>query len=239
MFKGRLVLGSFLLLLACSNATAEEIAVGRSSGSIVLLDNGGEKIYQNIIGSKDGFSRRLISVDGRPALQVSGRFDFYYTLLANRGEMLIDCAYSDVRNNYNGARATAGMCGLNMELKEDYDEIAQGYSNEWNSSVFSFDTRSVLEGGVGNDFLLGKIGEIEVFDRYSSIRSVENSSPQKLIKSRVGCYNFGEGVGFLVFMHGDKLVPRYVDILRSESPMVFQRLQEQDLKRIAVEKCDS
>lgn len=61
--------------------------------------------------------------------------------------------------------------------------------------------------------------------------------PQKYIKSSSGCFNFGDAVGFLVFLDKDKPRLQYLDVLQSEDPMRLQRMNEQDLKRLAVGKC--
>lgn len=226
-----------LLFLVCLNAVAAEIGGGDEPGSVVLHVGGEEVLYGNITGNQYNVDRSLIDINGFSALLVLSKDSLYFTLAIKGREVLVDCAYFDKRNNYNGARMTAGICGLNVPLSETYDEIAEGYSSSWRGSIFSFDTSGVLEGGVGRDFLLGKIGEVEIFDRYPSAKSLENSSPQKIIKSRIGCFNFGEAVGFLVFVNKDKPSLQYLDVLRSEDPMKLQRMQERDLKEIAVEKC--
>lgn len=204
----------------------------------MLRDHAHELIYEDITGNKNGLDRVLTDINGLPALMVRSRYDFYYTLLIHNGKILIDCAYFDARNNNNGARASAGVCGLNRELDNRYDEIAQNYLNDLRSSIFSFDTQSIINNGTGSDFLLGKIGEIEIFDRYSSVSSLENSSPQKVVKNRHGCFNFETSTGFLVFMNKDNLRLEYFDVLHAEEPMKLQRMQEQDLKKLAVGKCD-
>lgn len=231
------LLVSLLLFLTYSKAASREIVSGQIPGSIMLRDSNNEVIYKNITGDKEGFDRKLISINDSPALRASARYKFYYTLTPMENEILIDCAYFDTRNIYNGARASAGICGLNIQLTENYDEIAQDHSNTWRASIFSFDTSEVFESGIGKDFFLGKIGEIEVFDRYPSANSLENSAPQKIIKSRSGCFNFADAVGFLVFINKDKPILHYLDVLRSEDPLRLQRMQEQDLKKIAVKKC--
>lgn len=239
----RVVLSCLLICfsLAVFGAHGAEITEGKSVGSIMLHSNGddGEKIYEEIIGEKDGFQRNLITINGVPALQVNSRFEFYYTLIVVGGEVTIDCAYFDGRNIYNGARASAAMCGLNARLERNYDEIAQIYSNDWRKSIFSFDTSSIVEKAEAEDFLLGRIGSVEIYDRYSSLDSLEGASPRKFIKTSEGCFDFGSAVGFLVFLNKDTPHLRYLDVLRSEDPKVFQRLQEADLKTLAVDKCFS
>lgn len=228
---------SLFLCLACFEATAAEIVVGKTPGSIMLRDKGSEISYGGVVGEKDGFYRRLITINGGAALHVSSRFEFYYTLIVDGGNLLIDCAYFDVRNNYNGARAAAGMCGLNKGLEETYDEIAQDYSNELRESIFSFDTSPVVEKAQATNFFLGKIGEVEIYDRYPSLDSLIGASPHKYIKASSGCFDFGNVNGFLVFYNSKQPNLKYLDLLRFKDPMKFQRLQEDDLKKLAVNKC--
>ncbi|VVO40432.1 S41 family peptidase [Pseudomonas fluorescens] len=237
MAKQASILTLLFLFLVCSKASAGEIVSGKTPGSIMLRDNGREVVYENITGGKEGFDRRLMDINGSPGLQVIARYNFYYTLVIVEDGLLIDCAYFDVRNIYNGARASAGMCGLNMQLSEVYDEVAQDYSNKWRASIFSFDTSPVFEKGLATNFLLGKIGDIEVYDRYPLAEALENAAPQKYIKSSFGCFNFGDAVGFLVFLDKDKPRLQYLDVLQSEDPMKLQRMNEQDLKKLAVGKC--
>jgi hypothetical protein len=226
-----------LMFLECSKPSASEIVAGNIPGSIVLREGSHEVVYKGVVGHRDGFHRALTQINGSPALSVSAKYDFYYTLLPKKGRVVIDCAYFDVRNIYNGARATAGICGLDSELSENYDEIAQYHLNQWRSSIFHFDTISILEDKLGKDFLIGKIGGVEVFDRYPTPGSLMNSSPQKIIRGPAGCFNFESTTGYLVFVNRDQPMLRYLDLLKSTEPMVFQRMQETDLQKIAVEKC--
>lgn len=195
-------------------------------------------VYENITGVQYGVDRSFVDINGNPALLVLSKDSLYFTLAVKGREVLIDCVYFDKRNSLNGARMTAGMCEVDVTLVDTYDDIARRYSNIWSESIYSFDTKALLDGGVDETFLLGRIGEVEVFDRYPSTGSLESSSPQKLIRSRAGCFNLGNAVGFLIFVNKDKPSLKYLDVLRSEEPIEFQRMQEQDLKRIAIEKCD-
>lgn len=232
-----LAITSAFIFVAYSSLSFGEIENGKTPGSIVLRDSVRKVVYEGITGERHGFYRKLISINNSPALWVANRYKYYYTLLVNQGGIKIDCAYVNARNTYNGARVSAGKCGLNIPLREDYDEIAQKYSDEWEDSIFSFDTQAVLGSDAGKDYLLGRIGEVEIFDRYPTAISLENSSPQKIVKGPFGCFNFAEAVGFLVYLDKDKPTLQYLDVLRSEEPMRFQRMQQKDLTEIAVEKC--
>ncbi|MEB2519731.1 hypothetical protein D3C76_1105200 [compost metagenome] len=225
------------LMLVWSKAGAWQLVGEKSTGNILLRDEGGGSSYANIIGEKEGFDRRFITLNGFAALQVSGRDDFYYTLAVRGREVFIDCAYANARNIYNGAQVTAGMCGLNKPLEQAYDEVGTRYSNQWQQSIFSFDTKSLFETGRAQDFLIGVIGNVEVFDRYFSIYSIENSSPQKVIKSASGCFYFGSAMVFLVFEKSSANTPRYLDVFQSVGPIRLQRMQEADLERLAVDEC--
>ncbi|MGF6098833.1 hypothetical protein [Pseudomonas sp. 18175] len=133
---------------------------------------------------------------------------------------------------------TAGICGLDEKLVESYDDVIYGYSSFWSRSVYSFDTGSLFAGEVGKHFYLGKIGGVEIFDNYPTIDSLEDSKPKKVIKSSSGCANLGMVVGFLVFEDANKPVLKYLDLLRSEDPIFLQRMGEEDLKKMAVGKCN-
>ena len=237
MHANKTILILLCLILTWSKAAAWNLEGEKDSGDIILRGEGYSEKYIDVIGEKEGFDRRLIKLNGSPALQVSGRDEFYYTLAVRGKEVLIDCAYANARNIYNGARGYAGVCGLNTLLKMNYDEIGSSYSNQWQQSIFSFDTRPVFETGRAESFLIGKIGGIEVFDRYFSISSLENSSPQKVIKSASGCFDFKSAVVFLVFERSTVNTLKYLDVFQSVEPMQFKRMQEADLINLAVDEC--
>lgn len=237
MGKTRSALAWLLAFLVSDNLRASEINEGEG-GRLVLYSKGHEVIYKNILGSNEGMDRDLISINGSAALRVSARFEFYYTLIVKDVGVLIDCAYADARNNYNGARVSAGICGLNIKLGKGYDEVAQSHLNTWTDRLFSFDTKSVFKDHRATSFLLGYVGGVEVYDRYSSVAELDGASPQKYIKSAAGCFNFGSKTGFPIFTNDVDFKINYLDILISSTPMRFQRLTEQDLMRIAVNKCD-
>lgn len=224
------------LLMVYSSLVLGEVTEGKA-GSIVLRDKGREIVYENVVGMREGFYQILTSVNGSPALWASLRDNYFITLIVGPKGLLIDCAYADVRNIYNGAKVYAGMCGLHTGLNEKYVEIAQGFSNKWTETIFSFDTRSVIDNGVAENFFLGKIGSVEVYDRYPSWPALERLAPQKYIRSDAGCFNFGGAVGYLVFINPEKPQLKYLDILRSEDPMRLERMGEQSLKKLAVEEC--
>ncbi len=236
MYKQAFLFIFFLVTPLESDAT--EIKAGKFYESIVLSDNGREITYKGITGNKNGLTRNLTTINGFPALSVIGRDIFYYTLSVADDKILMDCAYSDARNIYNGARVYAGVCGLKAELTDNYDELAQRYSNEWRESIFSFDTHSIFEKNIPTDFFLGKIGSIEVYDRYTSIEALKNSAPQKYIKSSSGCFNFKDAIGFLVFTNVDQYDPQYLDIFNSNPTKSFHRLLEHDLNKLAIENCE-
>lgn len=217
---------------------AAEVVAGKKPGGLVLHVEGNEVLYGGVIGNDYGIDRSFTYINGSPALLVLSKDSFYFTLIIEERKILVDCVYLDKRNNYNGARMMSGMCGINIPLRKTYEEIAQGFSTTWRNSIYSFDTSAVLENPAGRDFSLGKIGKVEIFDRYPSASSLENSSPQKIIKSDSGCFNFGEVVGFLVFLNKNNPSLQYLDVMRSEDPIKIQRFKEQDLIGLAVGRCN-
>lgn len=237
MIRSALVFMSFIFIFFNASVIAGELINGSEAGSIILRDSGGEKVYKNITGTEYEVDRSLVEINGSPGLLVLSKDTFYFTLLTKDHSVIIDCAYSDKRNNYNGARMTAGMCGLNTMLDENYIEIAESNSNKWWSSIYSFDTRPVFKDGLATNFLLGSIGNIEIYDRYESRESLINAAPRKYVKGPLGCYDFGSSVVFFVFSKEDGSKPKYLDLLQSEEPIRLQRLKEKDLEGLAIKKC--
>jgi hypothetical protein len=223
--------------MACSAANAFDIFTGPKNGSIVLDEAGHRKVYENIVGDDYGVLRRLSTINGAPAIVVLGGDFQYLTLAAGRGKIVIDCTYSDTRNNYNGARITAGICDMHWPLDETYSDVARRYSNQIQQSIFSFDTRPLVDGLTSGSFLLGNIDDIEIYDRYSSVTALVNASPTKYIKGPYGCFDFDTTVGFLVFLNKDFPELKFLDLLESQEPMILKRMSHGDLIKLAVDEC--
>ena len=199
--------------------------------------DGHEFKYPDIIGDQDGLWTTDGLINNAPALYVLGRDSYYYTLKTHAGGVHIDCAYADARNSTNGARVLAGMCGLDERIIEDFQVIAQNYSNDWQDSVYGFDTWPMISNKASGDFLLGKIGNVEVYDRYASMDDLLNAKPEKYVKTPSGCYYFKQKLVFLVFNKPRPDNPVYLDVIRSHDPFLLDRLTEAKLKKMAVRKC--
>lgn len=238
MFKKLIIFLSFCSPFFGSGPMAVELNEDKASGDITVISNGHKRTYHNLTGSKDGSYRSLIKIDDSPALQVSSRDDFYYTLSVDNTELYIDCVYADARNASNGARVSAGVCGLNIEPDTEYEYIAQDLSNKWQETVFSFDTKNLSSDGYSRDYLLGEIGNIKIYDRYTSFSALENAIPRKIIKGPSGCFDFQNKVGFVIFLKGATGQPKYLDLFDFKTPMNTQRMQEDELGRLAVESCN-
>lgn len=223
--------------MACSVANAFDVFTGPKTGSIVVDEAGHRKVYENIVGDDYDVLRSLSTINGSPSIVILGRDFQYLTLAPERDQIVIDCAYFDTRNNYNGAKMTAGICGLHSPLDETYSDVAWQYSNHIQQSVFSFDTRPVVDGLTPGSFLLGNIEDIEIFDRYASVTTLANASPKKYIKGPDGCFDFGTAVGFLVFLNKDAPELKFLDLLESQEPMTLKRMSHGDLIKLAVDEC--
>lgn len=237
MLKKISALAFCLISFFCSTSIAADLIHKKGDRDIALRKDTHQITYKDIIGMKDGLYRSLTTINGKPGLYVGSRDDFYYTLKIVNDSILIDCMYSNVRNKYMNSMASAGVCKLNIPLDKNYYELTYLDANKWQDSIFSFDTQPILKTGNGADYLLGKIGEVEIFDRYPSVDAIINSSPQKVIKSPAGCFNFGSDVGYLIFLNTESSLLHYLDILRSKEPIRFQRLGASELKALAVDKC--
>lgn len=228
------------MCLSMSTGLSADFSLSSNADDSILTArvDGHEYKYPNIIGDQDGLWTTDGLISNAPALYVLGRDSYYYTLKAHAGEgAYIDCAYAEARNSTNGAGVLAGMCGLNGKIVEDFQETAQHYSNEWQGSVYGFDTWPMISNKTSGDFLLGKIGKIEVYDRYASMDALSDAKPEKYIKASSGCYYFKQKLAFLVFNKAQPDKPVYLDVIRSRDPFLLSRLTEEKLQKMAVNKC--
>jgi len=223
--------------MACPVAQAFDVFAGPKTGSIVIDEAGHRKMYENIVGDDYDVLRRLSTINGSPAIVVLGRDFQYLTLAAERDQIVVDCTYSDTRNNYNGARITTGICGMHWPLDETYSDVARKHSNHIQQSIFSFDTRPFVDGLTSGSFLLGNIDDIEIYDRYPSVETLVNASPKKYIKGPNGCFDFDTAVGFLVFLNKDFPELKFLDLVESQEPMILKRMSHGDLIKLAVDEC--
>ncbi|MEX6667016.1 hypothetical protein [Pseudomonas sp. W2-17] len=230
-----------LVVMCCLVSTGLSAAFSLSSSTdeetLIADVDGREFRYPNIIGDRYGLSTGVTLINNAPALFAFGRDSYYYTLKADTLGAFIDCAYADGRNSRNGAGVLAGMCGLNAKIVEDSQSIAQGFANTWMYSVYGFDTWPMISNKTSGDFLLGKIGEVEVYDRYASMDDLLNAKPEKYVKTSLGCYYFKQKLAFLVFNKPRPDTPVYLDVIRSHDPFLLDRLTEVKLKKMAVRKC--
>jgi hypothetical protein len=233
----KILLGLMCLTMATGVNAAFSISSNDEDGTLTAYVDGREFTYTNVIGDQDGLWTTDVLINNAPALSVLSRGSYYYTLKADARGAYIDCAYADARNSTNGARVLAGMCGLDERIVEDFHVIAQDYSNDWQGSVYGFNTRPMLDHEAGAEFLLGKIGRIEVYDRYPSVDALFGARPEKYIKTRSGCYYFKQKQAFLVFNKPQPDKPVYLDVIRSHDPFLLDRLTEEKLTKMAVNRC--
>jgi hypothetical protein len=151
-----------LFFVASAATDANEIVDGRKEGSIVLRAAGHERAYENITGNEQYVNRSLSTINGSPAILVLGRDTQYFTLAVERDQIVIDCAYSDTRNNYNGARVTIATCGLNLQLDETYSDAVRKNSEHIQRMIYSFDTQFI----VNNSGLRASCLEKSMISRY-------------------------------------------------------------------------
>ncbi|MGA3682923.1 hypothetical protein [Pseudomonas graminis] len=227
------------MCLSMSTGLSADFSLSSSADNTILTArvDGHEFKYPDIIGGQDGLWTTDGLINNAPALYVLGRDSYYYTLKTHAGGVHIDCAYADARNSTNGARVLAGMCGLDERIIEDFQVIAQNYSNDWQDSVYGFDTWPMISNKTSGDFLLGKIGKVEVYDRYASMDDLLNAKPEKYVKTSLGCYYFKQKLAFLVFNKPRPDKPVFLDVIRSHDPFLLDRLTEAKLTKMAVRKC--
>jgi len=217
------------------------VSPGLQAGGVVVEERGRdlyvrssaeEHLFKDIFGDKDGVDRVLVFINARPAIIVLGRDSYYYTLGFDGARVTVDCAYVDGRNRYNGARISVGDCGLDAMIDSNFYEIGMELLAEQSRDVYSFDTKNVAQGG--GRYLIGEINGVEFIDEYLSEESLINSRPVRMARWKGRCYKFDADLVFLTKV-GEGI--RYVDVVRSLDPMRVQRLNENDVRRLMVDRC--
>lgn len=211
---------------------AANLVVEGHGGDLYVRDSLKERLYKDIFGKKDGLDRVLISINGQAAIFVLGRDSYYYTLKVDGSLASIDCAYADGRNNYNGARVLVGECDLDLPLKSSFYEVGMEILDKQRREVYSFDTKAVAQGG--GRYLIGEMNGVEFFDEYHSEEALINSRPEKLARWKGRCHRFDADLVFLTRVEGGV---KYVDLVKSLEPMVIERLNDKEVRFLAVQEC--
>jgi len=225
------------LFLLSPNLSSSEIKQAGNSEGIILSWIGGHTLYRNVLGQWEGFYRDLVKINGEIGLAVLGRGEYYYVLKVDFDKLLVDCVYITDRIAQSGAGISAGVCGLNTELEEGYADLSQKYLEIFQASVYSFSTELLVQENKSQDFLLGDIGEVKVYDRYVSSRQLENAKSEKYVRTTLGCYFFKENEVFLVYTQGEKLRLSYLELVSRLDPLETRRFLESDLKVLAKNDC--
>lgn len=227
---------TFASTLGCLNAEALELEAVEGQDNLLIKVEGHVYRHEHLLGMQGGSYNGITSVNGKPALFSYGQDKFLFTLLPRHGKPVIDCIYADARNKRNGARVTAGACGFDVVVTTRFADIAHGLSTYWKNTVYGFNTRPIFENARGEDFLLGYVGDVAVYDRYGSTEDMINSSPRKFVKTHRGCFYFGDAMVYLMFSEEGES-PEYLDVETSVDPTVLTRLGVEDLRKKAVDKC--
>jgi hypothetical protein len=214
-----------------------EMAPGSAEGSVIFSKGSYSVEIEDVIGDQYGVHRYIGSVNRAPALIALSRGVYYYTLDAGSFVPSVDCIYYDDRNKRNGARVSAGMCGLSAKIDSGYVDIVEEFGSRWTQGVYSFDTYGVFSSGKGKDFFLAKIGDVSVFDAYKTPGAIDAVAPEKILKSSAGCYSFERQVVFLVYVVGSD-GPVYLDVLLQSDPVQLKRLGIAELAALAVGGCE-
>lgn len=222
--------------LDCAKLNASELNAYVRNEQLIIKVEGHEFVYRDLLGKQGGFYGAVIPFNGKFALSLLGRDRFLFTLDYQGGRPVIDCIYADARNKRNGARVTAGACGFDVGVTARFADIAHGLSTYWKNTVYGFNTRPIFENAKGEDFLLGYVGDVAVYDRYGSTEDMINSSPRKFVKTHRGCFYFGDATVYLMFSEEGES-PEYLDVETSVDPTVLTRLGIEDLRKKAVDKC--
>jgi len=228
-----LIAASFTLSLS---ANAAEIIKGES-GELILDKKPNPTIYKDITQSKDGIYRDLIQTNNTPALFTSGEADIIYTLKEKNGKILVDCAIAETRSNQTGISIRKSMCNINKELDADYAELGYTYTDQWKDEVSGIDITQLTQQMKALDIIKGKLGGIEIHERYNTLSQLENTTPETYLKKGKNCYSISDNKSFINYSTANPSQPINISILTDAENYEFKVYELKDLNSLNYTPC--
>ncbi|MGE1155489.1 MULTISPECIES: hypothetical protein [Pseudomonas] len=210
-------------------------SVDDKTNSLNITWPGGSKSVAHIVGTEGENTRALIDFNGGKALfyeNLASRSAFrtYFTLVRQGREILIDCIYSDVRNDQNGVLINKAVCGLKKPLVEDYEDLAYTFTDEWKKTADAVVIDPLLSNPVSilnvdeADFGATKLRRV-----YDSLEDLSSSVPETLIDQKTKKHLFGLNPVFSVYQANALNDAVYLDVSSDNIANKFSRYDKASL----------
>lgn len=189
-----------------------------SSGTLSIKWDGQERKVNNIVGIEGQSSTTLLKFNDQPALHFSNTasstsFDIYYTLHKTNKTIYIDCIYADISSHINGVTTRKGVCKLNIELKENFQDMAYDYTDKWLATANTASLSSLFEPSeIPVKILLGEIQKSTIYSFYSSQTDALERSPSTIIVDSGKTLSLGKKRCFLIYKADNLNFPTSLEV---------------------------
>ncbi|MDP3847974.1 MAG: hypothetical protein Q8R10_16280 [Pseudomonas sp.] len=194
------------------------------------------KVFADAVGSAGETFKNLVSFNGVPALTYentasSTSFEVFYTLALKDKVPVIDCVYGNIRNAQNGASIRKAVCNLDKPLSSEYQDLIFAYSDKWIEASNAVSLQSVMaEPSQPADAPLGRLGEIDVALRYSSVDELMSATPKTIATAGAKTHEVSSGNVYFVY-DADGTTPLVLDVETDPTTHTLKRLTSAELLR--------
>jgi hypothetical protein len=205
-----------------------------NTGELTISWGTETKVIADIVGYAGQTSRALVSFNGAPALTYESagsntHFEVFYTLALKGKAPVIDCVYGNIRNGQNGASIRKAVCNLDKPLSSEYQDLIFAYSEKWIEASNAVSLQSVMtEPPQTADAPLGRLGEVDVALRYSSVDELMSAAPKTIATAAGKTHEVSSGNAYLVY-DADGTTPLALDVETAPATHMLKRLTAAEL----------
>lgn len=236
-----------LVLVTSAHAQTETLTFDRGgitetyranadTGELTIAWGSEIKVFTDTVGSAGETFRTLVSFNGAPALTYentasSTSFEVFYTLALEGNVPVIDCVYGNIRNGQNGASIRKAVCNLNKPLSSEYQDLVFAYSDKWIAASNAVSLQSVMaEPSEPADASLGRLDEVDVALRYSSVDELMSAAPKTIATAGKKTHEVSSGNAYFVY-DADGTTPLALDVETDPATHTLKRLTAAELLR--------
>jgi hypothetical protein len=206
--------------------------------SLTVTWSGGSKTIEGVVGSRGESTRELVEFNGGKALHYENLasrapFEAYFTLNRQGAKVLIDCVYTNIRNEQNGVLINKAVCGLNRPLAEEYEETVSEFSDQWKNLTNKVAIAPLLATPpVLVEVEDSTLGGVKLSRTYHSPNDLRFSRPESVVKKDKVSHSFGDSYVFSVYAPGDLISPLYLDVSSGKLDSNFVRYDRAALNKL-------
>ncbi|MGB4074334.1 hypothetical protein [Pseudomonas sp.] len=218
------------------NGITETYRTNADTGELTIGWGPETKVFTDTVGNAGETFRTLISFNGAPALTYentasSTSFEVFYTLGLKDNVPVINCLYGNIRNAQNGVSIRKAVCNLDKPLSSEYQDLIFAYSDKWIDASNAVSLQSVMaEPSEPADVPLGRLGEVDVALRYSSVDELMSATPKTIVTAAAKNHEVSSGNAYFVY-DADGTTPLALDVETDPATHTLKRLTAAELLR--------